>query len=201
MQSSDELFVLAKTGDRAAFDELLNLLRPKITAFCRGRMGADLRKAVEVNDILQDTSLKAFASIKNVQWQGERALCSWFCGIAQNVIYTYSKRLLRIKPVAADYELADQDGASPSRQARRGERFDRLQKAMDRLTVEQQQVVRLTRIQGLSVRDAASRMDRSEKATYQLLWRAVQKLREAFGDTASFRLPANSNLNSDNHDG
>ena len=48
--------------------------------------------------------------------------------------------------------------------------------------------IRLTRIEGQTIRQAAATMKRSETATYQLLWRATKRLKEAFGDTASLLL-------------
>ena len=194
MSATNELFSAAKSGNRTAFEKLVELQRPKLTAFCLSRLSSDLRKIVEVEDVLQETCLRAIQCIEGVQWQGERALLSWFCGIAQNVIYTHSRRTLRIKQRSEVRETDGCEDSSPSRQARREERFDRLEQSLAKLTEEQQQVVRLTRIEGLSVREAAEQMERSEKATYQLLWRAIKKLREVFGETGSLRLPADRNL-------
>ena len=86
------------------------------------------------------------------------------------------------------------DGTSPTRQIRRQERFDRLEAAIERLSDDHREVIKMTRIDGIPVREVAERMHRSEKATYQLLWRATSKLKEVFGDTKSFRLPADRNL-------
>ena len=88
----------------------------------------------------------------------------------------------------------DQDGTSPSQSIRRKERFDRLQQCMASLTADQCEVVDLVRLRGLTIREAAERMGRNENATVQLLWRATQKLRELFGETASLNLPPDQNL-------
>lgn len=194
MNVTIDLFNAAKAGDRAAFDELVELQRPKLRAFCLSRINAELRKVIDVDDVMQETCLRAVRCIDSVQWQGERALLSWFCGIAQNVIYTQSRRMLRIKQHSQAFDPQECDDSSPSRHARREERFTRLETSLSKLTEEQQQVVRLMRIEGLSSRDAAERMGRTEKATYQLLWRALKKLREVFGETASLRLPPDRNL-------
>ena len=199
MQTLEQLFEQAKAGDRLAFDEIVERIRPKLDSFCLRRMSSDLLKIAGIDDIRQDTYLKAFQAICKIEWQSEGALCSWFFGVAQNVIYTHSKRLMRIGTVGVDDDRIDSDESSPSQLVRREERFNRLERAMQSLTSEQQQVVRLTRIEGRSVREVALLMKRSEKATYQLLWRAIQKLRKTFGDTASFRLPADANLRREDH--
>lgn len=188
------LFDAAKSGDDVAFDELVSQLRPELQAFCLSRLGDRLRKFVDVDDIIQETSLKALQSIEAIQWQGEKALFSWFCGIAQNVIYAQSRKSLRIGSPSEDIDGPDEIGSSPSQSLRRGERFDRLEQSLTMLTEEQRQVVRLTRIDGLTIREAAAQMDRTEKTTYQLLWRAIKKLREVLGETASMRLPRDRSL-------
>ena len=188
----EKLFDSAQGGDRAAFDQLMEHYHDRLRRFVDSRLGAHLRNRVDVDDILQETSFKAFKSMENVRWQGENALFSWLCGIALNNIYSYSRRYLKLSD-ASPPEEADQE-ASPSRHVRREERFDRLQNSLSRLSDEHQQVIRLTRIEGLPIREVAKRMNRSEKATGQLLWRATKKLKEGFGDTASLRLPEDRRL-------
>ena len=188
------LFDAAKMGNRVAFDELVGLIQPELKAFCLSRVGDQLRSFVEIDDIIQETSLKAFESIQAIRWQGERALFSWFCGIAQNAIYAQSRKSLRIGSPTENVDGPDEVGSSPSQHLRRGERFDRLEQSLTMLTEEQRQVVRLTRIEGLTIREAAARLDRSEKTTYQLLWRAIKKLRAVLSETASIRLPHNRSL-------
>ncbi|HAK96178.1 MAG TPA: hypothetical protein DCM87_14590, partial [Planctomycetes bacterium] len=79
--------------------------------------------------------------------------------------------------------------ASPSRAARREERFDRLEGALARLPEEHRQVIRLARIEGLPIAEIAVRMNRSAAAVSMLLSRALKRLREGFGDTESMSLP------------
>ncbi len=194
MSDMKKEFEKALTGDREAFDQLFGRCREKLTRFCQTRMSTQTRNYVDVEDVVQETAIKAFQSLDRVQWQGESALFSWFCGIAINVIYGHARRFLRLGPVGVTDEQPDHCGASPSRDARRGERMIRLEGSLEKLPPEQREVVTLIRLQGLSVRQAAAKMERSEKATYQLLWRAMKKLRELFGDTESFHLPPDGNL-------
>ncbi len=90
-----------------------------------------------------------------------------------------------------DEEVSAGSG-SPSRDLRRGERFDRLEQAIERLSADHREVVLLTRIEGLALAAVARRMGRSEEATKKLLWRALRELRRHFGDTESLSLPDRS---------
>ena len=78
---------------------------------------------------------------------------------------------------------------SPSRIARRGERFDRLAEALNRLSADHREVILLSRIEGLRMKEVAKRMNRSENAVLLLLSRGLKKLKESFGETESLHLP------------
>ena len=72
---------------------------------------------------------------------------------------------------------------------RREERLSRLQEALEALSPEHREVIRLARFEGLPLREVARRMGRSPGAVRQLLWRALQALKASFGDTESLHLP------------
>jgi len=75
---------------------------------------------------------------------------------------------------------------------RREERFAQLQRALDGLGPEDREVILLARIQGLPLKEIATRMGRSHAAVAQLLSRALRKLKRSFGDTESLHLPDRS---------
>ena len=91
-----------------------------------------------------------------------------------------------------DFDGTDPQGesASPSRTLRRGERLDRLQKALDELPLDYRRVLRGVLVEKLPLTEIARRMGRTPNAVSLLLLRANRKLRESFGDTQSLHLPA-----------
>lgn len=191
--STERLFEQAKNGDRHAFERIMESYRPRLERFAWSRLSTDLRKRVDVEDVLQETALKAMSAVEKIQWQGENALFSWMCGIALNVVYAHSRKFMRLNPSIPE-SLIEQDGTSPSQHLRRGERLDRLKECMRSLTEDQNQVIRLVRLQGMTIRQAAEELGRTENATSQLLWRATRKLGKLFGDTASLNLPPDGQL-------
>ena len=193
MSELQQLFEASRAGDRNAFDRLFDNLSPRLRGVAETQLGKQLRQRVEVDDVIQEASMKAFQALESIEWKGEKALFSWFCRIITNVIYTYSRRYAKLQHAPPDIEQSDAI-TSPSRHVQRQERFERLEEALAKLTPDQQQVIRLTWLEGLPVREAAVRMDKNVKTTSQLLWRATSKLKEVFGDTKSFRLPADRNL-------
>jgi RNA polymerase sigma factor (sigma-70 family) len=64
-----------------------------------------------------------------------------------------------------------------------------LQRALESLSPDHREVILLARVEGLSMKEIAERLHRSPNAVVQLLWRALKKLRDAFGETESLHLP------------
>ena len=194
MSTHRELFQAAKSGQNSEFLQLTQAYQTKLRNFIRGRLGSHLQKHVDANDILQETFVRALKAIERAEWRGDDALYSWFCGIASNIILDAERRFLRVKDLPDREQSADV--TSPSRHLQRKERFSRLKESLSHLTDEQRQVIQLFRIEGLKVAEVARRMDRSEKATYQLLWRAMARLKQDFKETGSLHLP-DERLNSE----
>jgi RNA polymerase sigma-70 factor (ECF subfamily) len=93
------------------------------------------------------------------------------------------------------------DGAPPSRAMRRQERRERLQGSLRKLSPDHRMVLELSRTEGLSIREIADRMGRTESAVKNLLLRATRRLRESFGDTESLGLDSGSSRDTEVDDG
>jgi RNA polymerase sigma-70 factor (ECF subfamily) len=175
-------------GDRDAFDQLLSEHLDRLEYYVRLRLGEHLRQAVEVDDILQETALRAYRSIGRFRPQGEGSFLRWLKSVAEHVILEAASRdgKHRAEPLE-DGRAAD----SPSQATliQREERFARLQAAFDALPRDERQVILLARLQSLPIALVAEKLGRSPAAAKQLLWRALRRLRSAFGETASFHLP------------
>ena len=188
--STGNLVRKAKLGDRAAFDALVERHRARLEAFIDPRLGRQLRPKIGVEDVLQDTFLRAFRSLDRFSMKDEESLCRWLCGIAEHVIlYAAQKYQHERTPIHRDLPGGD---PSPTKMARRNERFERLRGALADLGAEHREVILLARIERLKIKEIAERMSRSQDAVKQLLARALRKLKSAFGDTESLHLPDRS---------
>jgi len=184
-----DLVQKAQAGDRDAFDHLARQVEPRLDALVRSRMSKEMRAALEPADVLQETLLRAHGAIARFRWDGDDSLLRWLGAIAENVILNVTKRLARRPALRLERDVAAA-GASPSKALRREERFDRLEEALRGLSADHRTVIRLSRLEGLPVRDIAARLGRSEAAVKNLLLRALKALRASFGDTESLGLPA-----------
>jgi len=177
----------AQEGDREAFEKLFISYRARIKALVESRLGSRLREAVEVDDILQETFLRAFESISRFRWEKDDSFFHWLSGIAINIIRKAASTR-RPTPFVEEEQIA-KSGTSPSKALRREERFDRLDEALEALSPEYRQVILLARVKGLPIEEVAKQMKRSRNAVSLLLLRATRKLRAVFGETESLHLP------------
>jgi RNA polymerase sigma-70 factor (ECF subfamily) len=180
----------AQAGDRAAFDALVEGHREALERLIRTRLaGIGLKHTVGEEDILQETLLRAFRKLADFQWQGEDSFARWIGVIATNLIRSAGRREKRSPLPLLDPDACIHHDNSPSENARRGERFDRLQQALDSLDPDLRRVLVLVRIKGLPIKEVARELGRSPNAVSILLYRAALKLKESFGDTESLSLP------------
>ena len=177
----------ARSGDRQAFEALVDRYRSRLLRQIEARMGTGIQAKLTADDVLQETFACALESIDRFCWQGEESFYNWLGGIAEHVISNAARkkswRQLEIK------REVSAGGSSPSKHLRRNERFDRLQDALNHLSADHREALLLSRVEGLKVPEIAKRMNRSPNAVYKLLARALLELRQNFGDTESLHLP------------
>jgi RNA polymerase sigma-70 factor (ECF subfamily) len=187
-QNTRDLIERAQNGEREAFDELARAyqdrLRASIESWARFRLGPRL----DVEDLLQETFLRAYGSVQRFVAQDDDSFLRWLCGIAKRALAQASLDARRAERDAVSREPSP-SAPSPSTALRREERFDRLEAALAKLSRDQHEAIRLCRFEGLTSADAGVRMGRSPEAVRQLLVRALRELKATFGDTESFHLP------------
>lgn len=199
-QDAIELIGRAKKGDRSAFDQLFSNTQDQVVKFVRSRLGPSLGQRVDPEDVLQDTLVRAYVSIAQFEWNGEDSFVRWLEGIAGHCIADVARSLGRKK----ELQIVRNPTAkvvSPSRDLRRKERFGRLRKCIVGLSPDYQRVIVLARLDGLTTREIAARMERSESAVKSLLFRAMKELKNSFGDTESLHLGPRTLGKGDAHDG
>lgn len=182
----------AKQGDRSAFDAVAAGYRGRLIAFINKRLGQALRQRIEPEDVVQDALLRAYESIDRFEWRGPNSLFSWLASIAELRIRDLSRAAQRRPQLPLEIDPAA-DAISPSKHLRREERFERLDNALNSLSDDHKRIIRLACIKKLPVNEIAGHINRTPGAVRHLLLRALEKLRETFGeDTESLHLPLRS---------
>jgi RNA polymerase sigma-70 factor, ECF subfamily len=186
---STALLRAAREGSADALGALYERYGTRLLAFIRLRMGRDLRARVESRDILQATFLKSFERLAQFEGGDGPSLMGWLVRIAENEVrdqvdFQHRQR----RDVAAGVPLDDAGSrvAAPGRsalsQAIMAEESDRLARALESLEPAHRDVIVLRKLEELSFKDIAARLQRSEDACRMLLARAMVALTLALGD-------------------
>ena len=190
--NGDHLLVSrAKASDRAAFDVLFDKLRDRLSYFIQSRIRPEYRGTLSADEILQDTFVRAFQSIARFRGEDEATFRRWITGIANKAVLRAEEDARRHQTLEIDHDVPAAD-VSPSKTLRRNERFDRFQESLDALSDDYREVLFLTRIEGLSIKQVAERMGPTDAAVKMIFLRALKKLRKTMGDTESLNLPDRS---------
>lgn len=187
--SSQHLVESAAAGDPAAIDALLEQNLPALRAFIRLRMGPQLRAKESSLDLVQSACREILAHIDRYQYQGESNFRHWLFTTALRklknkvVYYQAAKRDVRLElsPDEENEHLNQvyQTVATPSQHLQGKEQRASFEKAFEQLSEDHREVILLARVVGLSHREIASVMKRSESATRNLLYRGLAELASA----------------------
>ena len=182
-----QLVERARSGGQQAFEELCLGLRERLLATIRSRLGPAAHQGTDPEDVLQASFAKALQSMQRFEWRGDGSFRRWLVSIAIHETLDAVRHQGRRTVLRIDRDLTG-DGTSPSKGLRRRERLDRLEASMKALSPDYRTVLRLSRMDGLSIKEIANQMGRSESAVKNLLLRATKQLRQSFGDTESLNL-------------
>ena len=176
VEDESRLVRLSQAGDQDAFAHLYDVYMERIYRYIYFRV-ADQHAA---EDITSDVFLKAWEKLDLYQ-AGSSPFIAWLYRIAHNaVIDHYRTSKLSIA-------LTDAPPVEISHDDRIDEKLDlqfetrQLQQALQELTEEQQEVLVLKFIRGLSTAEIAARLGKQPGAVRALQMRALQALARAMG--------------------
>jgi RNA polymerase sigma-70 factor (ECF subfamily) len=177
-----------RSGDATAFEELFAKYRPRLAVLIHYKLGPELRRTMEVDDVLQEVFLVASRDLNRFVYRSPGSFMSWLARIADHVLVDAARSQGRLKRHAAEmlrFRSASNPGGpeptdlqTPSRIFAQQEGLQRLLDRLDALPEDYRQVILLARIEGLATADIADRMGKSREAVAVLLHRAVHRFRE-----------------------
>lgn len=199
----DERILQAVAGNTDALTELLEQQHAALERFVEGQMSAELRSRIEPEDILQETYIAVFDSIKTFQPTSDQAFVRWLQTIAVNRLrdavrsLTAQKRGGELEQVPAVVvgdtgsainllEVVLADLSTPSRHVSREEGLQELLVQLAELPEEYRQAITYKDLQGLSVEETAERLGRGVDEVRGLLYRGRKKLAEAMGNASGY---------------
>ena len=163
-----ELMERVQDGDQQAFRTLFEELGPLIARFVRRRIADQ----TEAEDVCQEALIAIFKSRHT--YQPSRPFEPWLYAIVRNVISrSFSLTFQRSRWQENVADLPEIEGEGPSIQGLE------LREAFARLSPNQQEAVRLTKFDGLSIAEASRAAGASVASMKVRVHRAYQSLKES----------------------
>jgi RNA polymerase sigma-70 factor (ECF subfamily) len=129
----------------------------------------------EAEDLAEDVFLKALESLKSYRERGI-PMQAWLFRIAHNVLVDRLRKKGRTSTVPID-DVSVAAREDPAATAEKSIEMERVNEAMQKLTPEQREVVRLRFFGGLSSKEAGAILGKSDGAVREMQRAAVEKLR------------------------
>jgi RNA polymerase sigma-70 factor (ECF subfamily) len=165
----------------------------RLLGFTRQRIPSRLQSYIDPQDVVQDTLFAATLSIGGATFDAPDAVWRWLAGVAQHVVSRHVEAQDTLKRGGHTRRLGEaelrhgsvivllQDLAvherTPSKSAARREFLTTLERLMSQLQPSYRDAVKLRYVQGLSLKEAAARLNRTEESTRKLCVRALEVLR------------------------
>jgi RNA polymerase sigma-70 factor, ECF subfamily len=180
--TDNELIILARRGDVAAFEQLVRRHDKKVFGIAAGYV----RNAEDAKDIYQEVFLRVYRSLPKFQMRSE--FSTWLHRITTNVCLTYQVRSRRhdfsslfsseeIDPLNEGLCLEAAD-AAPDRKTMDGEITQYVQQALAALSPQQRLVFTLRHYEGYKLKEIAAMMDCAEGTVKRYLFTATEKLKK-----------------------
>lgn len=170
--SDSDLVKRAETGDRAAFEIIVQRHKQPLFRFIRRYLG----NRDDAYDLLQDTFVAAWTALG--RFDSSRPLAPWLRTIALNKCRDFSRRQSVRRMIIGLFAAEAEPQVSSEVSDPQDRRLDELDQAIARLPVFYKEPLLLTAISGLSHSEAASVLKTTPKAIEMRLRRARQKLAE-----------------------
>jgi RNA polymerase sigma-70 factor (ECF subfamily) len=179
-----------RAGDESVLGSLLDAYRPRLHREIAGELAADPRLAArfDASDVVQETMLDACRQIDRFVASRERvSFWVWLRGLARERRLKFLRDHLDAQCRTAKRQQALPEesgrhpswpGASPSSAVQSAEEADRVVTAMQRLTVEDREIIRLRITEGRTNAEVATLLGATPAAVAKRLERALRRLRE-----------------------
>lgn len=200
MADADDLLARLRTADPAAVAEFAELRRPQLAAYVERQLGAALRAKFEIDDVVQETLLRA-VRYPQLFAEADRDPFGALCHLAQEAIVDLHRKWIDAQKRAAGREVPLQAGAADSTSGgglidllaasltsasavfSRDQRELRMHAALDALPEKQRTALRLRYVDGLPTKEIAERLHKTDGAVRVMLTRSLDKLQQLLGES------------------
>jgi RNA polymerase sigma-70 factor (ECF subfamily) len=191
MQHDTKNLAALRSGEEAALVTFLQTNEQPLLAFIRSRIGTQLQKKIEPEDVLQEASMEAVRVLGQTDLSTWDPL-HWLFQICERKIIDAHRRHFASQKRDAGREAALPAGSdaaglanllaasmtTPSQAFSRDQRQLRMMAALETLPDDQREALRLRYLIGLPSKEIAQKFGKSDGATRVMISRALSRLQE-----------------------
>jgi len=184
--STFTLLEQARTGDGQALSRVFEKYRRRLAVLVHFKLNPHARSFTEVEDIVQETCLRAFRDLDRFTYLSPGSFLRWLSSIADHVIIDRLRYQNRERRAGEEVAFRSEsnpagpepaDTKTPSRLFAQQEAVERLLDRLAALPEDYRQAILMAKIEGLSTAEMAARMEKSREAVALLVYRAVKRFR------------------------
>ncbi len=189
MSHDTQILAAIRSGEEAALVTFLQTNEQPLLAFIRSRIGSQLKKKIEPEDILQEASMEAVRVLEQTDLSTWDPL-HWMFQICERKIIDAHRRLFVSQKRDASREAALPTGSeaaglgnllaasvtTPSQAFSRDQRQLRTMAALETLPEDQREALRLRYLVGLPSKEIAKKFSKSDGAMRVMISRALSRL-------------------------
>jgi RNA polymerase sigma-70 factor, ECF subfamily len=183
------LMTSARSGSLSSLGQLLETFRTYLLLIADDELESGLRHRVSPSDIVQESCLEAQRDFSLFQGTTEDEFRGWLRKLTLNNIRNAERAHLEaekrdVRRETKDSSLrhvADHSGTTGIERLISSERLFHLHAALQCLSPDYRDVIRLRNYERLSFEDIAARMERSSEAARKLWCRAIEMLQKELG--------------------
>jgi len=192
--STFALLEQAKAGDQRALSRAFERHQRRLAVLIHYKLSLHARAFCEVEDLVQETFLRAFRDIDNFSYQSPGSFLRWLSSIADHAIIDRMRYQNRERRAGIEVPFRSEsnplgpepaDTETPSRLFAQREAVERLLTRLDALPDDYRQALVLTKIEGLTTAETAERLGKSREQVALLVYRALQRFRALARESAT----------------
>jgi RNA polymerase sigma-70 factor (ECF subfamily) len=190
--STFALLEKAKSGDEAALSLAFEKHRRRLAVLIHYKLSPHARQLCEVEDLLQETHLRAFRDLDRFNYRAPGSFLRWLSSIADHVIVDSLRYQNRARRAGEEVPFRSAsnpggpdpaDSKTPSRLFAQRQSVERLISRLDALPEGYRQALVLAKIEGMTTAEVAEKMGQSREAVALLVYRALKRFRELARET------------------